>query len=61
MIRIPNAFSKEMTLKEWMAHYGYHWIEGKEEMYKGLMGVIKAASLIADLVQQGVIIHGQQS
>ena len=55
VIRIANPFSCSMTLNEWMIKYGYRWVEGREEMCKGLMGVISAMDLIGQLRQQGAV------
>jgi len=56
VITIPNPFSKEMTLKEWMAQYGYRWVEGREELCKGLMGVVKAMDIMYELKAKGAIV-----
>ena len=50
-----SVFNEQLSLAGWMTRYGYHWVDGKEQMFKGLMGVIEAADLIRNLRQQGAI------
>lgn len=56
---MANSFSKELTLNEWLKHWGWQWVEGREQLYKGSMGVLTAADLVADLRHQGVITYAQ--
>lgn len=46
------------TFKEWMEYYGYHWNDGQEQLYKGLMDKGHAQDLIARLETIGAIIDG---
>lgn len=49
--------NKEMTFGEWMTYFGYHWVEGHEQLIKGLMSQARAESFIMELESQGAIIN----
>jgi len=55
---MANAFSARLTLKEWLNHWGWHWVDGQEQLHKGLMGVIEAADLVQSLKEKGAITNG---
>lgn len=46
------------SLKGWMQELGYKWVEGAEQMSKGLMSKAVAETYMSQLVEEGAVIRG---
>lgn len=43
------------TINQWMAHFGYRWVEGQEQLLKGELSYNDAADTIGQLLRQGAV------
>jgi hypothetical protein len=42
-------------MKEWLQQFGYTWMPGQEQMFKGEMSYGEAADQINQLLRQGAV------
>jgi hypothetical protein len=43
------------TLKQWMNQFGYKWVDGQEQMFKGEMTYGEAADQLGQLLREGAV------
>lgn len=43
------------TLNQWMAQFGYGWVDGQEQLMKGELTYNDAADYIGQMLRQGAV------
>ncbi len=54
-----EGLREEKTLNEWLRTWGFTWVDGREQLYKGSFNMVEANEVVRELHLKGDIQRGR--